>query len=237
MLLFVIRHGDPVYSPDSLTPKGHMQAAAVGRRLALHGLDRVYSSPMIRAQQTAQPVCDLLHKKAEILEWTSEALAWADLSYVNQNGRREWCFHQVPTAQLRTPEILALGEKWYQAEPYCFAERAKEGYDRIAKASDAWLESLGYCREGTAYRILYPNNERIAVFCHQGFGTTWLSHLLSITPPLFWSTFDLNHSSVTTIQFANESDGITSPYCVSLSDNSHLYAERLPYQHNNHLDL
>ena len=32
MLLYFIRHGDPVYSPDSLTPLGHEQAKALERR-------------------------------------------------------------------------------------------------------------------------------------------------------------------------------------------------------------
>ena len=33
MLLFYIRHGDPVYDPDSLTPLGLKQAEAVAKRL------------------------------------------------------------------------------------------------------------------------------------------------------------------------------------------------------------
>ena len=237
MLLFIIRHGDPIYDPDSLTEKGKLQAAAVGRRLALHGLDRIYASPMIRAQQTAQPACDLLHKKAEILDWTSEGKAWEDFACLNERGRKEWSFHQITPAHLKDPAILALGDRWYEAEPFCRAPRAKEGYERIQKASDEWLEGLGYKREGNIYRILKPNDERVAVFCHQGFGTTWLSHLLAINPPLFWSCFDINHSSVTILQFANNEDGWTSPYCLSLSDNSHLYAERLPLQHSNSIDL
>ena len=55
MLLYFIRHGDPCYDPDCLTPLGLRQAEAVGRRLARYGLDRIYASPMKRAMQTAQP--------------------------------------------------------------------------------------------------------------------------------------------------------------------------------------
>ncbi|MBQ1206574.1 MAG: histidine phosphatase family protein, partial [Clostridia bacterium] len=55
MLLYVIRHGDPIYNPDSLTEKGKRQAEALARRLAVNGLDKIYSSPLVRAQQTAQP--------------------------------------------------------------------------------------------------------------------------------------------------------------------------------------
>lgn len=38
MLLFYVRHGDPIYNPDSLTPLGERQAEAVAKRLALHGV-------------------------------------------------------------------------------------------------------------------------------------------------------------------------------------------------------
>ena len=39
MLLYIIRHGDPIYHPDSLTPRGHLQAQAIAKRLARYGLD------------------------------------------------------------------------------------------------------------------------------------------------------------------------------------------------------
>ena len=43
MLLFLIRHGDPIYEPDSLTPLGKKQAEALAKRLALYGIDRVFT--------------------------------------------------------------------------------------------------------------------------------------------------------------------------------------------------
>ena len=39
MLLFFIRHGDPNYFPDQLTPLGHRQAEAVAR--AVQSMQRV----------------------------------------------------------------------------------------------------------------------------------------------------------------------------------------------------
>ena len=60
MLLFYIRHGDPIYDPDSLTPLGQEQAKALAKRLIVHGVDKVYSSPSNRARMTAQPLSVLL---------------------------------------------------------------------------------------------------------------------------------------------------------------------------------
>ena len=53
MLLFFVRHGDPVYVPDSLTPLGRRQAEAVAKRLARYGLDKIYVSSSARAIQTS----------------------------------------------------------------------------------------------------------------------------------------------------------------------------------------
>ena len=39
MLLFYIRHGDPIYHPDNLTPLGLRQAESVAKRLALFGIE------------------------------------------------------------------------------------------------------------------------------------------------------------------------------------------------------
>ena len=53
MLLYYVRHGDPIYDPNQLTELGKLQAAAVAKRLARYGVDEVYTSPSNRARQTA----------------------------------------------------------------------------------------------------------------------------------------------------------------------------------------
>lgn len=83
MLFFYIRHGDPIYSPDSLTPLGRRQAEALGRRLARYGLDKIFVSPLKRAQETAAPACELLKKDMTVLDWTSEGLAWGEFTSVD----------------------------------------------------------------------------------------------------------------------------------------------------------
>ena len=87
------------------------------------------------------------------------------------------------------------------------------------------------------YRIVKPNEERVALFCHQGFSMTWFPYLLGIPPHLFWSSFDINHTGVSVFEFADNPDGLTSPKCLALSDNSHLLREGLPYRFQNRIDL
>lgn len=53
MLLYIIRHGEPDYTTDTLTERGWTQAEAVGKRIYDAKIDRIFSSPMGRAKQTA----------------------------------------------------------------------------------------------------------------------------------------------------------------------------------------
>ena len=237
MLLFVIRHGDPIYDPDSLTPKGRLQAQALAKRFAIHGLDRIYSSPLIRAQQTAKPTSEVLHLPVEIEEWTSENLAWQDLSVQQEDGSRRWIFSSQNTLFRQNGDELLGFANWKKARSLekLDTERAMT---RIQKESDAFLERLGYQRTGSVYKIIHPNEERVALFCHQGFSLLWFPYLLNLPPHLFWSAFDVNHAGVSIFEFKNNPDGLTAPRCIAFSDNSHLLLDNsLPYQFQNRIDL
>ena len=68
----------------------------------------------------------------------------------------------------------------------------------------------------------------MAVFCHGGFGLTWLAHLLEIPLSLVWSGFWMPPSSVTTILFDERSQEWATPRCIGFGDVSHLYEAGLP---------
>ena len=72
MLLYIIRHGDPIYETDTLTPRGFLQAEAVGKRMYDAKIDRIFSSPMGRAKDTAEPACRLLGLEKQIEPWAHE---------------------------------------------------------------------------------------------------------------------------------------------------------------------
>ena len=72
MLLYLVRHGDPDYKTDTLTQRGWEQAKAVSKRIKASQIDKIYTSPMGRAKQTAEPSCELLGLEAQIEEWAHE---------------------------------------------------------------------------------------------------------------------------------------------------------------------
>lgn len=53
MRIIFVRHGEPDYANDCLTPEGHKQAAAAAERLSVEGVREIYAAPSGRAQQTA----------------------------------------------------------------------------------------------------------------------------------------------------------------------------------------
>ena len=145
MLFFYIRHGDPIYSPDSLTPLGRRQAEALGRRLARYGLDKIFVSPLKRAQETAAPACELLKKDMTVLDWTSEGLAWGEFTSVDPAaGYRTWFFQNRSLQNLLvSAEMRALGADWF-THPIFAETKAAEGVARVRRETDALLASLGY---------------------------------------------------------------------------------------------
>jgi len=231
MLLYIIRHGDPDYTTDSLTPRGIRQAEALPRRFALNGLDEIYSSPLGRAVQTAKPTAEVLKKEIRIEDWMSEDLTFNDLSVADRNGVKNWLFACQNSDFLKDGD--ALRPDWHSHNTVIACPTAKQGYERIQSASDEFLKKLGYRREGSVYKIIEYNKNKIAAFCHHGFGITWLSHLLSIPPLVFWASFNLTHAGVTLLEFEQHSNGITAPKCLLHSDMSHIYEARLPMEYNN----
>ncbi len=236
MLFYLIRHGEPNYELDTLTPRGWEQAEALSRRLALHGLDRIYASPLGRAQDTARPTAKLLGLPIEIEPWSSEALAWADFSETRPDGSHGWVFFRQNT-ELRSEKTRHLTmDDWYTAEVFANI-RGKEGLERIRAGADDFFARQGYVREGESYRITRPNDDRVALFCHQGFSMGLLPVLLRTPPQFTFGSFDFSHTGVTIFEFRNFPDGYTQPRCLCLSDLSHLYAAGLPMRYHGKLDI
>lgn len=237
MLLFLIRHGDPIYDPDSLTERGKLQAKALAKRFAVHGLDKIYASPMIRAQETARPTSEMLNIPIQIEDWASEDLAWREFTVKYSGDFVHWIFFRQNTAFRQNGDEFLGNGNWTEAKSVQELDM-KHCYERLERESDIFLERLGYRRESCGlYKILKPNEERVALFCHQGVTLLLVPYMLGIPPHLFWSAFDVNHTGVSAFEFKNNPDGWTTPKCISFSDCSHLLNDGLPYKFQNEIDL
>ncbi|MBQ3426900.1 MAG: histidine phosphatase family protein [Clostridia bacterium] len=233
MLLFYIRHGDPIYDPDSLTPLGERQAEAVAKRLALFGMDEIYASTSNRAQLTAKPTAELLKKEVQLLDFCNESHVWDEFAIDDGNGYG-WIFHKPKFRRmLACAEVTMLCDRWYEY-PEFQRYKFKEGVQRVNRELDGFIAGLGYehDREQRVYRVVSHNDKRVALFAHQGFGISFLSSVLDIPYPIVADHFDMCHSGMTVIAFYNE-DGIAIPKALTISNDSHIYREGLPMNYNN----
>lgn len=238
MLLFYVRHGDPIYNPDSLTKLGEAQAEAVKYRLCQFGLDKIYSSDSNRAYLTAKPTAELLGLEIEQLPWCNENLAYRDLSVEYEKGKAMWCYwHHETRMKLVREEVRVLGKKWYD-HPYFEGTRYKRGMERVQKETDNFMLNLGFRHDGdnNVYIPEKPTCKRVALFAHEGFGAAFLSCLLDIPYPEFSTHFTMTHSGLTVIEFAENHETIV-PRILTLSNDSHIYAERLPLKYQNQQSL
>lgn len=228
MRFFYVRHGDPIYDPDSLTPLGHRQAEAVGRRLARYGIDEIYASTSNRAILTATPLSELLKKEIKLLDFANESYAWESLTIMAKNpDRRTFLFHSLEAREaFRSEECRRLGFEWYlhpQFDGYAY----KEGIERIQKGADEFFESLGYKHEGYGkYKIINSNKKRVALFAHQGFGMAFLPCVIGIPYSEFATRFDLTLTGITAIDFHEEGE-YAYPIIYTLSNEGHLYEDNL----------
>ena len=223
MRLYIIRHADPDYANKTITTAGHLEAKALAERLEAEGISRIYVSPMGRAMHTMQYTADRLGMEYEVQDWVREIGGLFTL----EDGVRTAAWNTSGEIIRRRP--LPTEDNWHERPPFN-TPVFKESYQELRRNSDQFLGDLGYQREDGRYRIIAGHRDRIAVFCHGGFGLTWMAHLLDLPPSLVWSGFFLPPSSVTTVLFDERSEKLAVPRCIAVGDTSHLYAARLPVQ-------
>lgn len=237
MLLFYVRHGEPIYDPDSLTPLGHRQAESVAHRLSQFGLDRVFVSSSNRAIETARPTCDILRLEPTVLDWINESHAWGELSVEFEPGRRHWCYDDnAMLAHFADPAVRALGPRWHEHPAFAAFPSFGNAMRRMRAAADDWLASLGYRHDSEKFQYLVekPTDERVALFAHEGAGGLLLSTILDIPYPLFAPCFTMQHTGMTVVEFRNRG-GVCTPRVLQLSNDAHLYRDGLPLNYQRRL--
>ena len=222
MLLYIIRHGDPDYATDSLTERGWAQAEAVGKRLAASGINRVFSSPMGRARQTAEPTCRLLGLDYGVEPWAHEITDWHRLTPYPDGEIKSVSF--VDRVDLRRDGAQDLSYGQAMLTPGFSESHMQDALDTVSAGAREFLARLGYAEQDGVYRITAPSDDKVALFCHAGMGRILVSYLLHIPLHLMWAGFNYNHTGVTVIEFKNQKTGFTVPRMLCYSDTSHLYA-------------
>lgn len=200
MELLLIRHGLPVRrelesgaADPELSDAGRLQAQHLAEYLSSEQLDAVYASPMQRAYQTAEPLA-----------------AAQGLPVVIVDEVAEWDRHSseyVPLEELKAADDprwqLVIRGEWPDREltPEAFRSQV------VAK-----LEEL----------ITAHGGGRIAVVCHGGVISAYLTHILGRTSP--HAFFYPNYTSIHRVAAARTGERTI----VTLNETSHLRRTGLP---------
>jgi probable phosphoglycerate mutase len=161
--LLIIRHGLPVRIDEAdgpadpgLSELGHEQARRVAEWLRHEKITAVYTSPMRRAVQTAEPLGAVLGVDPVVDDEVAEF----------DRGQHFY----IPLEELKAAgdpryEALMRGEQMDEVDPFTFREVVTVAIERIVEAN--------------------PGG-KVAVVCHGGVINAYASHVLGIEFPLFF---------------------------------------------------
>jgi len=221
----LVRHAQPDWEPNDsavdepgLTELGHRQSQCTAQSLAREGgrpYDALYVSPLLRAQQTAQPIAEALGLEPKVLSWLREL--------------------RLPSLDGRTPEQvqaffrdgrLREPESWWQG--FEGGESFRHFYERVAGGVDSLLTGDHAMRvhEDAGHRLWQVEDwdARVLVVAHEGTISIATSHLLGIEPnpwaPLRFSiawtgiarlhTAQLGMGAVWSLEAFNRTEHLTS---------------------------
>ena len=216
MRLLFVRHGDPDYSTDTLTPLGHRQAAAAAERLSGEGITHIVSSTCGRAYLTAQHTADRLGLPIESADFLRE------ISWGSRNGI-ELPHHGNPWhagSEAVSQQVPLMGDPEQYA---CFNNnRVLDSAAALGDGLDAWLELRGYRREGAYYRVTEDADEgTVAIFSHNGASVAAWARLFNL--PFFFvcCCVSVHHTSITQVSMHKAPGQLITPGFSYVNDYKH----------------
>ncbi|HYD10836.1 MAG TPA: histidine phosphatase family protein [Acidimicrobiales bacterium] len=164
MELLIIRHGLPVRIDDAggpadpeLSELGHRQAQQMADWLRHERITSIWTSPMKRARQTAEPLA---------AAFGTEAIVDDELAEFDRNSHFYVPIEELKAAGDPRYQQIIKGEQLEgEVDPYTFREVVTVAIERIIEAN----------RGGA-----------VAIVCHGGVINGYASHVLGIDFPLFF---------------------------------------------------
>jgi 2,3-bisphosphoglycerate-dependent phosphoglycerate mutase len=205
MELILIRHGLPETIHDAggpadpgLAPEGHDQARRVTAWLSHEQIDAVYTSPLRRARETADPIAAHFGHDVvvddELAEYDRDSHFYIPLEDLKASGDPRW--HElIAGASSEAPAPTSLGGD-VEVDPFTFRDVVVLALERVIEANPS---------------------RRVAVSCHGGVINAYASHVLGINRPLF---FMPGYTSVSRFMAARSGERSV----ISLNETAHLRA-------------
>jgi probable phosphoglycerate mutase len=175
MDLVLVRHALPVrvvteggVADPPLSELGHAQAAAAAKWLAEERFDALYSSPLLRARETAAPLASLLGLEIRIedgiAEYDRQAEAYIPIEEVKRSDDPEIQAHWKALAEDRLEDLIA--------DAHTFRPRVADAVERL---------------------IASHPGERVLAVCHGGVISAALAEIIGIKRTLW---FEAGYASI-----------------------------------------
>ena len=214
MRLIFVRHGEPDYVKDCLTPTGEKQAEAGAKRLAYEGIEEIYSSPNGRAFQTASYTAKELGLPITVLDYMHE-ITWGGEG-LPENGH-PW--------MLSDRMIFEEGFDFYREDwkkhPYFANNAATRDYEYVTSQFDLLMEKLGYKHEGNHFLCTAEEDKTVALFSHGGSGGSVLANLLGLPMPYVFTVMPYEFVSIIILNFPVMPGKYVFPRLEVFNDTNH----------------
>jgi len=193
--LFIVRHGDAIPEEDEIIPSGiyddlplsrigREQAEALAERLSDARFDAMYSSPLLRCQQTAAPLAERLHMTPTLVPGIQE-IRLGQIRPLPQDHEDVAALTQaLKERQVDIMSIAGATGHWDAIEN---SEPSKEFRQRVVNAMD----------EIASKHI----GERVIVFCHGGVINAYAAEVLGLEKDFF---FPAANTSITVVRVAGK---------------------------------
>ena len=215
MRIIFVRHGEPDYAHDCLTPTGRRQAAAAAQRLAGEGISVIYASPNGRASETASHTAALLGLPVMILDYMHE-ISWGGPDIPCEG--HPWTLGD----RLIEENFDFCADDWRE-HPYFKGNVATEYCRHIEARFDALLADHGYRHDGRRFLCAGGRDETIALFSHGGSGACALAHLLSLPFPYVASVMPYDFTSIIIVELPVAEGEYVRPRLELFNDCAHIH--------------
>ena len=224
MRIILIRHAEPDYSNDILTPRGVKEAECLAKRMAKWPVTAIYCSPFGRAQATMKPALKALGMKATICDWLHEHSTGDHVPPDHSQPLSDYPWNLYPDYWTKDP-LHFSPSRWHESAYIQSLPVPSTGHwEEVKKGWDDLLASYGYVRDGFVYRIRgnADRNALLVFFCHLGQIGLSAGYLLNISPMQLWHDFWISPASITVLNSEERQGDIASFRCQVMGDTAHL---------------
>ena len=197
MEILLARHAQPAWSLDDLalvdpplTALGRQQADLLAGRLRHEAIEQVLVSTAVRAQQTAEPITEVLAGSVR------DDRAWLHEIHMP----RHWEGTPADDVERALSEARHRPrDLWWEGMPG--GERFHDFHARVTIGLESELAGIGVVRREDGLWDVPSDAPRTLVVAHAGTNSVVLGHLLGLSPePWEWERFASDHASVSVLR-------------------------------------